>query len=134
MSASTAGAIKAHLETLGLGVAVHRDEAPEDATLPYIVVTEGISITRDATFNPRTDDMARELVQIDVYDLKRNAANQVTESYTLPDAVRVGVNGVRLATAPKKVYGMVWVGSARIPDPDSNVIRHAITAEVRRAM
>ena len=47
MAATIAGALKAHIESLGLGLAAYRDEAPEGATLPYCVITEAVATDPD---------------------------------------------------------------------------------------
>ena len=135
MPASLAGVLKAHLETLGLGVAVHRDRAPEDTEYPYITVREGISKTPERAF-PAHDDPEKhisELVQVDVWQAKKNAAGRV-ENLELGDRVVAALHGVVLTDAPFPISDVTLVGSVRVPDPDANVVHEAITVRVKRTL
>jgi hypothetical protein len=141
VAATLAGAIKAHVESQGLGIAGFRDEVPEGQAFPYFVVREGIALTQEPTANAYSGDRAViELVQLDLWMSKRNPANNaITENYTLPDAITAAVNGKSLVAAPKKVYGMKVVGRTRfvqrdvgIANTDAGLIRYAITVEVKR--
>lgn len=146
MAATTAGAIKAYLETLGLGVAVYRDRAPENTPLftdagaarPYVTVTEGISVVTDPAFNSFDDDQSHviELAQVDVWQPWRypEPAGGIAESYTLPDAVMAALDGSRLAEAPTHVAGMRLTGAVRLLEVDDNVVHHAFTVEIRRIL
>lgn len=134
MSATTAGAIKTLLEGASLGVMIFRDEAPQGEELPYIVVSEGISMVPEPAVNQRNDNTVREMVQVDVWQRKRDRNGTVTESYTLPDKVAAALTGAGLPTAPKKAYGMTLENSVRTLDPDPGILHHAITALVRRQL
>lgn len=150
MSATLSGAIKAHLEAQSLGIAVFRDEVSRGQSYPYVTIREGIALTQEPAANAFSHDHAViELVQIDLWMQKRHPLSQaVTENYELPDAVTKAVNGVNLATAPKKVYGMKVVGRTRLPDHQtregaqsrstpstpSGLVRYSITVEVKRTL
>jgi hypothetical protein len=132
MAATLSGAIKAHIEAQGLGVPVDRDEATQGRTYPYVVVREAFDSTKDPGSNAYSGDhRISELVQVDLFDVrKRSATQQTVENYTLPDALARVLNGVRLDTAPTKVYGMTLVGRTRIVETQR--IHHVFTAQVRR--
>jgi hypothetical protein len=148
MAANTANAIKAYLESLGLGVSVYRDAAPKNTGLPYILVHEGISVVPEPTFNSHddTEGHVRELAQVDVWQIWKNLrTDTIEESYTLPDAITRALNGARLADAPTHVAGVRVIGVVRTignPDPKArdgavgadDKVRHAITVEVRRTL
>jgi len=149
MSANTGNAVKALLETLGLGVSVYRDAAPLNTPLPVILVHEGISIVPEPSFSAFDDPEGhvRELVQVDVWQMWRDLrSGDVLESYTLPDAVVKGLRGASLATGPTRVSGVTVVDMVRtVGNPLPNAreavgrgeqdkVRHAITIEVRRTL
>lgn len=135
MSATVANAIKTHLETLSLGVPIFRDSAPQGEQPPYLVVLEGIGISPEPNVNSDNDNAVRELVQIDVIQLKRDENRQVTESYTLPGAVANGCNGAPLPASPTKAYRLQFLGMVRIPpDQETQLLQHSITGQVRRQL
>lgn len=137
MSANTANAIKAYIETLGLGVSVYRDRAPNNIAPPYITVIEGISITSDPAFNAFDDPEKHvvELAQVDVWQAWHDAAGTgVVESYTLADAVAKALDGGLPTSPPTRVMGMRLTGMVRLLDPDQNIVHHALTVEVRRTL
>src|SRR5687768_1064682 len=103
MAASTAGAIKAYIEGLGLGVPAYRDDKPPGQEPDYIEVHEDISTVPDGLFNAFDDPEGHvsELVQVDYYQRRRNpVTGAAVESYTIPDALTKALNGCRLPAAP----------------------------------
>lgn len=137
MSANTANAIKALIESLGLGVSVYRDRAPNIAVVPYVTVIEAISVTADSRFNSFDDPEHHvvELAQIDVWQPWRDASgNNVIEDYPLVDAIIVGLDGARLPDAPNHVAGTRLAGMVRDLEHAKNIVHHAITVEVRRVL
>lgn len=135
MSATTAGAVKAWLETQSLGVAIYRDEAPEGKAPPYIVILEAISIVPEPSVNPANDDAVQELIQVDVIQLRRDPSRQITEDYTLPQAVAAAVHGRPLMTTPTKCYRILLSGMVRLPpDHETQLLQHSITALVKRQL
>ena len=141
MSASTAGAVKAHIETLGLGVPVFRDGAGDTTTPPYVTVQEGIGYETEAhgdTGDPDADMGVGELVQVDLYLPARvrtstgRAAN--AESYTAPDRLHRGLHGAALPSiGGARVYGCLVESRLRWPIAD-NVARHTLTIRVKRGI
>lgn len=148
MSATVSGALKAYIESLGLGLQVFRDGAPTDqatglpelSAYPFAVVQEGIA------YDQRSDgdlgDSAavrtvRELVQVDVYQLARAVSGGTsvsTESYALADTLRARLHGARLGlVGTQQVDGVLTRGGQRWPISD-NVVRHTITLEINRTL
>lgn len=138
MAASTAGALKAYLEGLGLGVSVFRDEAPAGQKLPYITVREEIANVpdRDGDYGDATvEHTTAETVQIDVWQTWRNpTTGAVVESYTLPKQVQRALRDARLDATPTRTYGVVLTGTVRLLERADNVVHHASTAVVRRVL
>lgn len=135
MSATTAGALKACIEGLSLSLTAFRDQAPADATLPYVVVHEGVSRSREAhgdQGDPNAHRAVTELVQVDLWQAWRNEDGSLAESYTLAEALVAGIDGAPLATAPKRVYGCTVDGSVRLVERDENLVHEAITVRLRR--
>lgn len=141
MAASTSGALKAHIESLGLGLAGYRDAAPEDAALPYVRISEDIAqtIRQHGDFGAAGAAKAcTEEVQLDLFQQRRDPdTGAITESYTIKDALVAGLHGAHLTAAPKHAYGLRVLSATRFPpapDDDTNVVRHLITVALDRAL
>lgn len=138
MAATTAGAIKAYLEGLGLGVPVFRDEPPAGQDLPYITVREGIANVPDRDGDhgdPTAVRTTSETVQISVWQVWRNpTTGRVVEDYALPPAVQRAIRTAALDAAPTRTYGVLLQSSVRLLERDRNVVQHALTAVVRRVL
>jgi hypothetical protein len=145
MSATTSGAIKAHLESAGLGISVYRDLAPQGAALPFAVVTEGISQVPDRDGDLGDQEAKhtwREEVQVSLFQTWRTPDGKPGEDYTLVGRLLEALDGCRLRTAPTTVYGVRVNGRVRLAAVDApggadgsdgaNVVHDAITATVRR--
>ena len=136
-AASMAGAYKALLESLGLGVAVYRDGAPTNpngdviASSPFVVVTEQIGLEEGVSGS----DLTVELVQVDLYQESRRATGGRVvsiESYTLPEGIAAALRGRGLEDySPWHIYGTTAVGR-RWP-PSENLVRHTWTVTVTRS-
>lgn len=137
MAANTANAIKAYIETLGLGVSVYRDRAPINIAPPYITVVEAISVTPERAFNSFDDAEKHvvELAQVDVWQAWHDASGYgIAESYTLADAVAKALDGALPTSPPTRVMGMRLTGMVRLLEPEQNIVHHALTVEVRRTL
>jgi hypothetical protein len=137
VAASTAGAVKAYAETLGLGIPFFRDQAPEGEAYPYGTIREQISLVPEAAFSQYDDDDGHvlELVQVDLWQRKKNpATGERLEDFTLADRLVAGLRGAQLPDAPYPVAGVEVVGAPRVPDPDPNLVHHAITITVHRTL
>lgn len=142
MAASAAGALKAKVESAGLGVAAFRDEARErpDGTpqpLPYVTITEGISTIPESHFNPLDDAMGHvsELNTVHLWEEWRNQSTRaLVESMTLRNALVRALHGVRLPMAPTLVFQCSVDSAVRLLDRKANRVHTAITVRLRRVM
>ena len=130
MSATIAGALKAHIETLGLNVVAYRDQAPTEQTGHYIVIHEGISTVRET--DQGDAHAATELVQVDYFQPWRASDGSLAENPASTAALITGIQGAQLATAPKRVYGCLVDSSQRFVEHDTNRVHEAITVRIRR--
>lgn len=136
MSATTAGALKAWLESQGLGVPWFRDRAPANQPLPYGTIDEGIAITEDAAFNSFDDPEGHvvEVATVHLWEQWRDpATGALTESPTLADAVFLALKGKRPTTAPTWVGGMT-ADRRRIPEEANNAVHNAFNVTIRRTL
>jgi hypothetical protein len=138
MAASLAGAVKAYLETLGLGVPVFRDFAPrskQDGSpqrLPFIVVQDGLGDVPRRTGDNKSK-RTTELVQIDVYEFLNDPdTGDRAESYTLAKEVLRNLTQTRLPSAPERVWRLGEFGRTRTLDAENNGVRNVITLSVIR--
>lgn len=143
MAATTAGALKAYIESLGLSLSAYRDEVPEEKSPPYVRIHEAISITprQSGDFSDHTAQQhATEEAQLDLFQQARDLSQPtrpVTENYGLADTLVAKLHGARLPVAPKHVYGVRVLNATRFPnapDDDDNVVRHLITVALDRAL
>jgi hypothetical protein len=140
MAATVGGALKALLEGAGLGIAVYRDEVPEDEPYPHVVVHEALAIVPEPEFNQHDDPQGhvRETVSIDIWQLRRNADHSINvATYTLRDAVARALQGATLPEAPFQVMGVLVQSMVRAPTPagdESKLVHDVITIEVRRVL
>jgi hypothetical protein len=148
MAATTAGAVKALVESLGLSVTAYRDGAPTDADgnvdapFPHVVIQEGMAYDQDQAGDfgdPAAIQQVTELVQVDLFQLARKLVGGVpgsvnAEDYLLPGKLRAGLHGARLAPIGlQRVAGVIVQGGRRWPIAD-NIVRHTIDVLVRREL
>ncbi|OPC79937.1 hypothetical protein B4N89_02340 [Embleya scabrispora] len=136
MAATTAGAIKAHVEALGLSLPMFRDGPRPGQPLPYGVVTEGISIAQPLSSrgdfgDPDAEVVVTEQVQVDLIQQARDSAGRNTERYDLPGLLYRGLHGAQLTQAPGHVYGVRVLSMGRDPIVD-NVVRHVLQLQLDR--
>lgn len=137
MAASSSGALKTHIEALGLSLSAFRDEAPKTPPANYVVIREAISVVPEPAFNPRNDTTGHvsELVQVDLIQQWRNpTTNALTESYTLSDALTKGLHGGTLTGAPKGTFSMTVQGARRLLMREDNKVKTALTVRLRRVL
>lgn len=136
MADSLGSAVKQHLEALGLGIPVFGRRAPKGTARPYITVEDQVSLVPEPAF-PQFDDPeghVRELVRVGVWQDERDAQGQKVEDRGIADRVVLGLKGGRLDAAPFPVAGVTVIGAPRVPDPDPNIVHHAITIAVSRTL
>lgn len=142
MAATTAGAIKAYLESLSFGVPVFRDGPRPGQGLPYIVVTEAVSTGVDGTGNGDYGDPAAtlQITEIATVDLVQQAriktaagTTRSAERYGLAEAIAHALNHTTLPAHPATVTACRVQDIDRIPIAD-NTVRHAIHITIRREL
>ena len=132
MAATTGNAIKALIESLGLGLAAYRDGAPDNQLSPYVTILDGLAVTPDDHADGGTGGTCTETVQVDLWEDWQDADGNVVESPVLAPSVVRGLHGAKLDSSPNRVHGVVVVSKRRLLEPDTNTVHTAITANVRR--
>lgn len=137
-AASTSGALKGFLEAQGLGISVYRDQAPDNAPRPYVVVTEAVSIIPDGLEDGAIGTV-KEHATVDLWmDWKNLTTGKLVESYSLPGSVGKALEGSRLMSVgpskpPQTVYGvLVHSIGPRIVEMDDNLVHVPFWVEVWR--
>lgn len=142
MAATTAGAVKARLESLAFGVPVFRDGPRPGQAEPYIVVQEGIPASPDLRANGDFGDPDAEIniAETVIVDLVQQArvktgatTTRNTERYGLAEAIAHALHGRPLPAHPAKVTAVRVQQIDRIPIAD-NKVRHSITITVLREL
>lgn len=134
MAASTAGALKAKIESLGLGISAYRDRAPEGHALPYVQIIESVS-TVPGPIEDHALGVGTELVQIDLFQTWRDAQHAPAESYTLPGALLAGLEGAQIVNiGSKRVYTVFVRNMRRMLEEDNNVVHYAIDVDLKREL
>lgn len=142
MAATTAGAIKAYLESLSFGVPVFRDGPRPGQGLPYIVVTEAVSTGPDGSGNGDYGDPAAmiQITEVATVDLVQQARIQTgagttrsAERYGLAEALAHALNHTTLPAHPARVTSVRVQGMQRFEITD-NQVRHSIAVAIRRQL
>lgn len=128
MAATTAGALKAKLESLGLGISAYRDQPPPGQALPYVVIGESISLIPDPLEDGQLTT-GTEQVQVDLYE------QLGLENYALAAGIEAGLHGQRLAlVGAKLVYVVLVRNRTRTVDLQLAWVRHIIDVDVLREL
>jgi hypothetical protein len=142
MAATTSGALKAYIESLGVSLPVFRDGPRPGQAEPYVVVTEGVSIGPDPSGNGDYGDPTKPLnvVEIATVDLVQRARVQTgagltknAERYGLAEALAHALNSATLPAHPGRVTAVRVQDIDRIPIQD-NRVRHSITVAIHREL
>lgn len=140
MAQTTSAALKALIESLGLGLSADRDRPSQGATRPYVTIEEEIALVPDPLEDggPGT---ARETVQVDLWQDYRDIVptsptyGNLKESYTLAPALKRGLHGARFQSLGTSIVYMALVRhSVRSVDEANNIVHTAITLEVFRQL
>lgn len=138
MAATTAGAIKAYLETQGLGISVKRDAADSDDPWPRVTVDEEVALVPDLDGDfggDNTKKSAVETATVHVWQRWKDSTTKATlESYTLVPAIRRALHGAYLPAHPTQAYMCRVVSSIRLLERDNNIVHHALTLEISRVL
>ncbi|WP_327246549.1 hypothetical protein [Streptomyces sp. NBC_01320] len=141
MAATTAGAIKARLESLAFGVPVFRDGPREGQTPPFVVVTDALSAGLDTANGDFGDPDASitivEKASVDLVQTARIKTGATTarnaERYGLAEAIAHALHGHALPAHPAKVTAVKVTDMDRFPIKD-NRVRTSITVEIHREL
>lgn len=134
MAASLGGAIKALIESAGLGLAAYRDTAGANVTASkWVTISEAISVTTDRHGDDGTDDPVTELVQVDLFQPWRALSpGDPAEDYELADNLHDVLHGAALEDAPMLVRSCKVDQVVRLVEDDRNLVHHAFTLRIRR--
>lgn len=142
MAATTAGAIKAYLESLGFGVPVFRDGPRPGQGLPYIVVTEAVSTGLDSSGNGDYGDpnATVQIVEVATVNLVQQArvkapggGTRSAERYGLAEAIAHALNCTRLPAHPAPVTAVRVRDIDRMEITD-NRVQHSIHIAIHRQL
>jgi hypothetical protein len=136
VSATTAGALKAKIESLGLSISAYRDQAPEGTALPYVTISEAIAVVPDL-LEDGAASTGKETVSIDVWQKWKTVpgGNTLAESPTLPGAIVRGIHAQSLGTAPTRAYAVIVNRlGPRLAEEESNITHTVIQATVWRTL
>ena len=135
MAASTSGALKAQIESLGLSIRAYRDRAPEGTKLPYVSIDEAVAVVPDKLEDGQATT-GKETVTIHVFmSWKDPSTGAVLESYSLPGAIIRGLQGVGLQAGPTRSYAVIVQREGpRIVEEETNIVHVPISAVVWRTL
>lgn len=143
MAGSTAGALKHLIESFGLGLSAAADDMPTNATYPFVVIQDEITVvTGDSRggaggiFDSGTDT-AVENCQVDLYQWYIDPdTRKVVESKILINALRRMLHRSAPAVAdddaPWRIYGIRVAFTSRARRADDNTTRTRMSVNVHR--
>lgn len=154
-AATTGGALKQYIESLGLSLSAHRDQAPAGAKPPYCVILEGQALVPSGLLGgggyggggTAGAQVAVEQVQVDLYQLWHDTKDQPAENYALVRKLVRLLHGAPLDQAPERAYLTLVVDARRLPleleveVTDANglslgkgLVHHAITLSIHQQL
>lgn len=133
MALTVAAALKAKIESLGLGLAAYRDEPPPGTEPPYVTLHERLNLTLDESGDNGANPTGREEVQVDLWQDWRNADKSLAEDVSLIEGLTNGLHGASLVNVgTKRVYGCKVTLSVRQVEKENNLIHDALSVELAR--
>lgn len=141
MAATTAGAIKARLESLGTSVPFFRDGPRTGQECPFGVITEAVAITLDTTANGDFGDPSAgiSIIETATVDIVQNARSKTgattknAERYGLVELFAHALHGHGLPAHPAKVTAVRATEIDRFPISD-NRTRSSIKVQIHREL
>lgn len=142
MAATTSGALKVRLESLGTSVPFFRDGPRPGQEPPFGVITEAVGISMDRAGNGDFGDPAAELhiVETATVDIVQGARAKTgaataknTERYGLAELFAHALHGHGLPAHPAKVTAVRVTDIDRFPIED-NRTRTSITVAIHRTL
>ena len=138
MALSSANALKAKIESLGLSLSAYRDAPPPEQALPYVTIHEWITVTTDESGDNGANPTGRELAQVDLWQQHLDPDTEtLVESYTLASDLARGLHGAQLANVgDKRIYGCRVRDAVRLlePNDEGGLVHHALTVELSRVL
>jgi hypothetical protein len=138
MSLSTSGALKALIESAGLGLTADRDERSRSNTAAnWVTISENISAVPASVNTPRDPlgpRVVSELAQVDLWQTWRDPSTRnVVESPALARSLHHAIDGARLPTSPTRTWSVLVRSSRRMPpEQEANLIHTAFTVQLIR--
>lgn len=140
MSMTSAGALKALIESGGLKVAAYRDAMPQTADMPVVTIDENVATSQERhgdNADPDGHHGESELLNVHLWELWRTQEGKPAERYELIRDLKRLLRTARPFSygrddAPVRVYGLRIDGHARIVEEDENVVHHTISLTMRR--
>lgn len=146
MALTAADALKARIESLGLGLTAQRPTRGGSRTtprptpnrrLPFVVIDDILPIVlgplEDGGPGPAVEELQVELWM--AYRVKPSGVGQPAQNATLRDALIRGLEGCRLDPIGT---GVVYVCRVRdvtpIPEPEHDIARYVLTVAVHRRL
>lgn len=146
MALTAADALKAHIESLGLGLTAQRPtrggsrSEPRPAPnrrLPFVVIDDVLPIVlgpmQDGGAGPATEELQVELWM--AYRWKPEGVGQPAENASLRDDLIRGLEGARLEPIGTSVVYVCRVRDVTpLPEPEHNIARYVLTVAVIRRL
>lgn len=134
MAATTGGALKVLIESSGLGLSAYRGVVPDDATLPYVVIFDGITTETVSMGDNGNEDVEKENVQMDLYEQYLSpTTGRVVEDSSLGRRLKRAVHGKQLTASPTHCYGLKVPFNSRTEIADENTTRTRFSVDLVRA-
>lgn len=141
---TSSGALKALIESAGLGLAAYRDAAPADRKddLPYVTLDENVAAVPERhgdKQDPNGHHGEAETMTVHLWERFRGDDGKAAEDYRLPREL-----SKLLRTSPPftygstnsggvvRVYGVSITARARIIEEDANIVHTTWTLALRR--
>jgi hypothetical protein len=138
MALTSAGALKAYIEGLGLSLSAYRDFAPVSATRPYITIHESLAIAPETLHGPDSAQVGVEIAQVDVWYPLRAADTGATAD--APSTVASLVRSLQGASIPqygsplKMVYACLVRNVNRLVELQNDLVGYHITLHLWREL
>ncbi|MFI8865342.1 hypothetical protein ACIGNW_00265 [Streptomyces sp. NPDC053707] len=141
MAATTEGALKAFLESLGSGVPAFRDGPRDGQACPFWVIEQQdiqINARSAGDFgDPDAEVNVVEILTVDLIELARVKTGPTTtrnaQRYGLAEVTARALHGCQLPAAPGPITAVRFRDLDRFPIKD-NRVRSSITIEVHRPL
>lgn len=144
MAMTSSGALKALIESAGLGLAAYRDAVPDARKndLPYVTIDELVSVVPERHGDKQDPDGHHgetETVTVHLWERWRGDDGKAAENYSLPRELSKLLRssppftyGSTAQGGAVRIYGVSITARARIIEEDSNIVHTTWTLALRR--